>query len=299
MADLQLNNQTSNTYAFGPYVLGPSPASVTIDTTTNASLYLTDDHFADIVNQLLALGFVTYTPGTQPTPFPRVTGVPQILHGDGSPEGVVFATQGSAFMRRDNSGAGNALYAKTTGPSLSTGWQAFSGSTAPTAATTLPGSPSNGQQAILVDSTSAPTYAWFFQYSSAASKWLFVGGSPAVVINNGSLSTTSTSFVDVGATFTTPRAGDYIVEVTAFGNESTGAGAPQAQLRMVVAATNYTTMNGIVNVTGTVNRISVAGKVKATGVAASAVVKLQGLTTVAATASWDQVLLAVTPVAVT
>src|SRR6476646_12302250 len=112
MPDMTITNQTNNQYAFGPYVLnaGAGTATVTIDTTTNASLYLTDDHFADIVNALYVASPQLITVTNQPTPFPRVTGVPEILHGDGSPEGVVFAPSGSAFMRRDNATAANALY---------------------------------------------------------------------------------------------------------------------------------------------------------------------------------------------
>jgi len=179
-------------------------------------LYLTDDAFADVVNSLYALGYITVS--NAPTPFPRVTGVPQILHGDGAPEGVVFGPQGSLFMRRDNSGADNALFAKTTGPSLNTGWQAFSTAAAPTPSTTLPASPSNGQQAILVDSTSAPTYAWFLEYSTTAAKWIFIGGSPAiaeVTTPESTTSTTYTALTTAGPSFTVPRAGDYYVTIGA------------------------------------------------------------------------------------
>src|SRR4029450_8789457 len=49
--------------------------------------------------------------------------------------------------------------------------------------TTLPASPSDGQQAVLVDSTTNPTYIWQFRYnagSSSAYKWEYVGGTAAV-----------------------------------------------------------------------------------------------------------------------
>ena len=215
MPDMTITNQTNNAYTFGPYQLpaGVGTGTVTIDTTTNASLYLTDDHFADIVNALYVAVPPLITVTNPPSPFPRVTGVPQILHGDGSPEGVVFASSGSAFMRRDNGGAASALYAKTTGPSLSTGWQAFAGSAAPGAGTSLPGSPSNGQQAILVDSTSAPTFSWLFQYSTAATKWLFLGGSPLYASVEGSSSPAGTTYAaNSGPSITIPVAGLYEVE---------------------------------------------------------------------------------------
>ena len=47
----------------------------------------------------------------------------------------------------------------------------------------LPASPVNGQEAILVDSLSNPTYQWRFRYnavSSSAYKWEFMGGAPAI-----------------------------------------------------------------------------------------------------------------------
>lgn len=231
MPDMTITNQTNNQYAFGPYVLnaGAGTATVTIDTTTNASLYLTDDHFADIVNALYVASPQLITVTNQPTPFPRVTGVPEILHGDGSPEGVVFAPSGSAFMRRDNATAANALYAKTTGPSLSTGWQAFAGSAAPGAATSLPNSPSNGQQAILVDSTSAPTFSWLFQYQSSATKWLFLGGSPLYASVEGSSSPAAQTYaLNSGPSITIPVAGVYEVEFGFTWPAGSGQGAGNA-----------------------------------------------------------------------
>jgi hypothetical protein len=99
MADMTITNQTVRDYTFGPYHLpAGSGQQITIDTTTSASLYLIDDAVADIVNQLYALGYITVS--NQPTPFPRVTGVPAILHGDGNPEGIVFAPQASSSPRR-------------------------------------------------------------------------------------------------------------------------------------------------------------------------------------------------------
>ena len=80
-------------------------------------------------------------------------------------------------------------------------------------ATTLPGSPTDGQQAILTDSTSAPTYAWLFQYSSTASKWIFIGGSPVTSYNIGQTGVTSASYVAPtnNTSVTVPRAGTYLV----------------------------------------------------------------------------------------
>jgi microcystin-dependent protein len=125
MTDMTVTNQTTNDYWFGPLHL---PAGIgqtlVVDVTSNVSLYLTDDAVADALNNLYNSNRITVT--NPPSPFPRATGVPQILHGDGSPDGRVFAPQGSAYMRRDNTGATSSLYVKTTGISFSTGWQAIS-----------------------------------------------------------------------------------------------------------------------------------------------------------------------------
>jgi len=86
--------------------------------------------------------------------------------------------------------------------------------------TTLPASPVDGQEAILVDSTSNPTYQWRFRYnasSTSAYKWEWVGGSPWISDVATGESTTSTT--PVGLTtpqfLNTPRAGDYLVRVSA------------------------------------------------------------------------------------
>lgn len=80
-------------------------------------------------------------------------------------------------------------------------------------ATTLPGSPSDGQLAVLTDSTTAPTYAWLLQYSTAATKWFFLGGTPLRNTNSGSIGVTSTTYVDFTntASITLPRAGNYVI----------------------------------------------------------------------------------------
>lgn len=82
-------------------------------------------------------------------------------------------------------------------------------------ATTLPGSPVNGQRAILVDSTTVPTYAWLFQYVSAitdANEWLFLGGSALRAEVDTAQTTSSSTYADLataGPSITIPRAGIY------------------------------------------------------------------------------------------
>lgn len=91
----------------------------------------------------------------------------------------------------------------------------------PTIGTALPGSPTDGDRYILVDSTSAPTYAWLFQYSSSISdsyKWLCCGGIPAISEIEASQGTTSTTYVALataGPSVAIPRAGIYQVEISA------------------------------------------------------------------------------------
>jgi microcystin-dependent protein len=119
-----VTNQTNDDYWFGPLHLAAGVGqTLTVDDTSASSLYLTNDSVADALNNLYNTGKVTVSGQAQP--FPRPTGTPQLLHGDGSPEGRLFAPQGSAYLRRDNTGASSSLYVKTTGVTISTGWQAI------------------------------------------------------------------------------------------------------------------------------------------------------------------------------
>jgi microcystin-dependent protein len=144
-----VTNQTTSDYWFGPLHLpGGVGQQITVDDTSATSLYLTDDTVADAINNLYAAGKITVSSAADP--FPRPTGLPTLLHGDGSPEGKVYAPQGSVYMRRDGVQTnGGVLYLKTTGVTLDTGWldlataagttvafptgtlTAFAGSTAP------------------------------------------------------------------------------------------------------------------------------------------------------------------------
>lgn len=92
-------------------------------------------------------------------------------------------------------------------------------SSAPGYGTSLPGSPTDGQQYILVDSTTLPTYQWLFRYNNGSSnsdKWEFIGGSPAlteVATSEGTTSTTYAALATAGPSFTVPRAGVYEVTI--------------------------------------------------------------------------------------
>jgi hypothetical protein len=119
---LLVTNQTAVDYWFGPLHLAAGVGqTLTVDDTTETSLYLLNDSVADALNNLFAAGKVTVSGAA--SPFPRPTGVPTLFHGDGSPEGSVFAPQGSVYMRRDAAG----LYVKTTATTVDTGWAATRG----------------------------------------------------------------------------------------------------------------------------------------------------------------------------
>jgi microcystin-dependent protein len=117
-----VTNQTSSDLYFGPLHLGAGVGTtLTVDDTSDTSLYLTNDSVADALNNAYNSGHVSVSGAVQP--FPRPTGTPALLHGDGDPNGLVFAPQGSVYMRRDGTVAnGGGLYIKTTGATISTGW---------------------------------------------------------------------------------------------------------------------------------------------------------------------------------
>jgi microcystin-dependent protein len=117
-----VTNQTNQDYWFGPLHLAAGVGrTLTVDDTTATSLYLTSDAVADAINNLYNSNKITVSSAA--APFPRPTGTPQLMHGDGSPEGLVYAPQGSLYMRRDGTLTnGGMLYLKTTGVTFNTGW---------------------------------------------------------------------------------------------------------------------------------------------------------------------------------
>jgi len=98
--------------------------------------------------------------------------------------------------------------------------------------TSLPASPVNGQEAILVDSLTNPSYQWRFRYnasSTSAYKWEFVGGSPWV-LQSGSISSMTLSAWVIASTtnFTLGRAGEYYVRI---GGYLSNPGATNRQIQ--------------------------------------------------------------------
>jgi hypothetical protein len=87
-----------------------------------------------------------------------------------------------------------------------------------TVGTTLPASPTDTQEAILVDSLTNPTYQWRFRYnanSTSPYKWEFIGGPPllgwsATSVTNGA---TLGAWVNmVGTAVILPRSGEYQID---------------------------------------------------------------------------------------
>ena len=93
--------------------------------------------------------------------------------------------------------------------------------------TSLPGSPVDGQEYILVDNNSNPTYSWRFRYVAAktTNKWVFLGGVPIDVTVETEEATTSVTYVALataGPSIVVPVAGVYDVIVQ---QHSRGSGA--------------------------------------------------------------------------
>jgi hypothetical protein len=145
-----VTNQTAQDYWFGPLHLAAGVGqTLSVDDTTATSLYLKDDTVADALNILYASGKITVSGAA--FPFPRPTGTPAVLNGDGSPEGLVYAAQGSVYFRRDKSG----IYQKTTGIHLNTGWVAVADSALKPSAATFESIPRQSADGNIAALTSA------------------------------------------------------------------------------------------------------------------------------------------------
>jgi microcystin-dependent protein len=160
-----VTNQTASAIYFGPLRLGPGVGTtLTIDDTSATSLYLTNDAVADAVNNAYNSHQIQVTGQAQP--FPRPTGIPQLLHGDGNPEGLVFAPQGSIYMRRDGVlSNGGVIYQHTKGITDPTGWLDIS-----TAAGVVVASPPG---ILLAYGGAAAPSGWLICDGSAVSRSLY------------------------------------------------------------------------------------------------------------------------------
>jgi hypothetical protein len=95
--------------------------------------------------------------------------------------------------------------------------------------TTLPGAPLDGQEYILVDSVTNPTYQWRFRYnagSTSAYKWEFIGGVALYGLTAVTETLSSTVYGDmptVGPQIALPRDGDYLLEYGMYGRTGTAS----------------------------------------------------------------------------
>lgn len=83
--------------------------------------------------------------------------------------------------------------------------------------TALPASPVEGQEVILVDSLTAPTYQWHLRYlaAKASNRWIFIGGAPQYAEVTASEACSSTTYVAMttpGPILVIPVAGDYLID---------------------------------------------------------------------------------------
>lgn len=166
-----ITNQTDSDYWFGPMHL-PAGVGKTLwmDDTSDTSLYLIRDDVADAVSALVSSGMITVS-STAPE-YPRATGVPGLLHGDGSPNGRIYASQASLYMRRDCTGSSSSLYVKTSGVDSCTGWTAMNVTTQ-VVATTVAGLGTGPDGATgLLQLGSSPYDFLLMVYDAAYGKWV-------------------------------------------------------------------------------------------------------------------------------
>jgi len=98
--------------------------------------------------------------------------------------------------------------------------------------TSLPSSPVDGQEAVLVDSLTNSSYQWRFRYNAGSSstyKWEYIGGvSASAIVGTAEAVGTFNAWIDLatgGPQFNVPRAGDYSVVYGARLYNVTGAAA--------------------------------------------------------------------------
>jgi hypothetical protein len=117
-----ITNQTSQDYWFGPFHLRAGVGqTLTLDDTTENSLYLRDDSLANAIRDADVAGVIQVSPSSKP--YPRPTGSPELLFNTGSPEDSIYAHQGSVYLRSDSTDPKTGLYFKTTTCNENTGWE--------------------------------------------------------------------------------------------------------------------------------------------------------------------------------
>jgi hypothetical protein len=157
-----------------------------------------------------------------------------------------------------------------------------------------------------VDSTSAPTYAWLFQYYSSISKWLFIGGSPAyaevATAESPGSANAYVALTTAGPSIAVPRAGDYFVEIGVTIAE-TGNTTLEGYMSYDIGATAAVDADAASGVGGVANQFGAPGQSyerrrKKTGLSASTTLTSK-YKSGSVNASFKNRWMAVTPIAVT
>jgi len=222
--DSSTNTPTSWAWDFGDG--GTSTAQNPTHTYTTAGTFtvaLTATNSAGS-NTLTRTGYVTVSDQPRPIRINTSQGWRDIaddtsfVSGSGTPTPAVGAT-GAIYL---NTATGLHYGPKAAGAWPGTALPVPGGSSDPrfpSYGTTLPGSPVDGQEAILVDSTTAPTYRWRFRYNAGSSstfKWEFIGGGAlSNYLGTQQAVGSASTWVDLGTgqpIVTVPRAGDYRAE---------------------------------------------------------------------------------------
>jgi Collagen triple helix repeat (20 copies) len=118
--------------------------------------------------------------------------------------------------------------------------------------TQLPNFPYDGQEAILVDSLTNPTYRWRFRYNAGSTsiyKWEFIGGSPKVISPPNFTSPSTGAWNNdtaPNASFGIPREGDYFAQAISnvAGGGSAGTAFMGFSASTAIRAGVYWTGNG-------------------------------------------------------
>lgn len=156
---------------------------------------------------------------------------------------------------------------------------ASSGIPAVSVGTTLPASPFDGQEAILVDSLLLPSYSWRFRYLASitdAYKWIFCGGPPLrafILTNETQNNVTSPADLATVVGITMPRAGIYVFDHGATLYNSVNDYYSQAALKVAAAAADVGTYCFMRGRAGDFMSVSVGGLTRT--VAANDLVKQQ------------------------
>lgn len=209
-------------------------------------------------------------PGIQgPKGDPGVQG-PQGVEGPQGPQGV-------AGPGVPTGGVAGQVLTKTGPADYASAWQAAVGGSV-SYGTTLPASPVDGQEAILVDSLTAPTYQWRFRYNASrldAYKWEYVGGTTKLVridVSESTGSNTPADLTTVGPQFAVPYAGIYECEFGCGGVSSSGA----PNLTVILTANGVTVVSTTMNAPSTGGAVwSIGGQAARVTLGAGQIVKLR------------------------